>query len=80
MEETKKSLWTNGVLALISAPIFYGMGTMMYSFYQHQETLPKGFNTSSIVPYFILTEMPHLLVDYLLQQYSLQHNQQFHQV
>lgn len=58
MEETKKSLWTNGVLALISAPIFYGMGTMMYSFYQHQETLPKGFNTSSIVPYFILTEMP----------------------
>ena len=56
------------------------MGTMMYSFYQHQETLPKGFNTSSIVPYFILTEMPHLLVDYLLQQYSLQHNQQFHQV
>jgi len=39
MEETKKSLWTNGVLALISAPIFYGMGTMMYSFYQHQETL-----------------------------------------
>ena len=43
------------------------MGTMMYSFYQHQETLPKGFNTSSIVPYFILTEMPHLLVDYLLR-------------
>ena len=25
MDETKKSLWTNGVLALISAPIFYGM-------------------------------------------------------
>lgn len=58
MDETKKSLWTNGVLALISAPIFYGMGTMMYSFYQHEQVLPKGFNTSSIVPYFILTEMP----------------------
>lgn len=28
MDETKKSLWTNGVLALISAPIFYGMGTI----------------------------------------------------
>ena len=25
MDETKKSLWTNGVLALISAPIFYGI-------------------------------------------------------
>ncbi|MEJ7316936.1 sodium:solute symporter family transporter, partial [Staphylococcus epidermidis] len=34
------------------------MGTMMYSFYQHQDSLPKGFNTSSVVPYFILTEMP----------------------
>ena len=31
---------------------------MMYSFYQHQDSLPKGFNTSSVVPYFILTEMP----------------------
>lgn len=46
------------MLALISAPIFYGMGTMMYSFYKHSDTLPEGFNTSSVVPYFILTEMP----------------------
>lgn len=58
LKETNKSLWTNGVLALVSAPLFYGMGTMMYSFYQHTESLPKEFNTSSIVPYFILTEMP----------------------
>lgn len=58
IDETKKSLWINGILALISAPIFYGMGTMMYSFYKHSNTLPEGFNTSSVVPYFILTEMP----------------------
>lgn len=58
LKETNKSLWTNGILALVSAPLFYGMGTMMYSFYQHTESLPKDFNTSSIVPYFILTEMP----------------------
>ncbi|WP_210128188.1 sodium:solute symporter [Staphylococcus sp. GDX8P114P-2] len=58
LKETSKSLWTNGILALISAPIFYGMGTMLYSFYNHSSALPNGFNTSSIVPYFILTEMP----------------------
>jgi SSS family solute:Na+ symporter len=57
-KETVKSLWTNGVLVIISAPIFYGMGTMLYSFYRHADSLPKGFNTSSIVPYFVLTEMP----------------------
>lgn len=60
LKETNKSLWTNGILALISAPLFYGMGTMLYSFYTHEAVLPKGFNTSSVVPYFILTEMPPL--------------------
>lgn len=66
MSETKKSLWMNGVLALISAPLFYGMGTMLYSFYTHESALPEGFNTSSIVPYFILTEMPPFIVGLLI--------------
>ncbi|TGT92534.1 Na+/proline symporter, partial [bacterium M00.F.Ca.ET.163.01.1.1] len=64
--ETKKSLWTNGLLALISAPLFYGMGTMMYSFYSHESALPKDFNTSSVVPYFILTEMPPFVAGLLI--------------
>lgn len=58
IDETKKSLWINGLLALISAPIFYGMSTMMYSFYEHEAALPQDFNTSSVVPFFILTQMP----------------------
>lgn len=58
IDETKKSLWINGILALISAPIFYGMGTMMYSFYEHEAALSQDFNTSSVVPFFILTQMP----------------------
>jgi len=66
MKETKQSLWTNGILALISAPLFYGMGTMLYSFYSHESTLPEGFNTSSIVPYFILTEMPPFIAGLLI--------------
>lgn len=58
VKKTNKSLWTNGLLALITIPIFYGMGTVLYSFYTHTEALPEGFNTSAIVPYFIVTSLP----------------------
>jgi solute:Na+ symporter, SSS family len=57
-KETNKSLWTNGILALITIPIFYGMGTVLYSYYKNVEALPEGFNTSAIVPYFIVTSLP----------------------
>lgn len=58
VKDTNKSLWTNGVLALATIPIFYGMGTVLYSFYNHAEALPDGFNTSAVVPYFIVTSLP----------------------
>ncbi|MGN8647988.1 sodium:solute symporter [Gracilibacillus sp. HCP3S3_G5_1] len=58
IKETNKSLWTNGILALITIPIFFGMGTIFYSYYNHVEVLPDGFNTSAIVPYFIVTNLP----------------------
>lgn len=56
--ETNKSLWTNGALALITIPIFYGMGTMLYSYYSNSGGLPEEVNTSAIVPYFIVTTLP----------------------
>ncbi|MEF3331293.1 sodium:solute symporter [Oceanobacillus oncorhynchi] len=58
MKETNKSLWTNGALALITIPIFYGMGTMLYSYYSNSGGLPEEVNTSAIVPYFIVTTLP----------------------
>lgn len=58
IKETNKSLWTNGILALVTIPIFYGMGTVLYSYYSNVEALPDGFNTSAIVPYFIVTTLP----------------------
>ncbi|MCJ1779201.1 sodium:solute symporter [Mammaliicoccus sciuri] len=58
VSSTNKSLWTNGLLAFITIPIFYGMGTVLYSFYNNVTSLPEGFNTSAIVPYFILTQIP----------------------
>ncbi|MDC4186810.1 sodium:solute symporter [Loigolactobacillus coryniformis] len=58
MKEAAKSLWTNGFLALITIPIFYGMGTVLFSYYKHTVALPKNFNTSAIVPYFIVNVLP----------------------
>ncbi|GGJ59494.1 sodium:solute symporter family protein [Virgibacillus salexigens] len=58
IKETNRSLWTNGILALITIPIFYGMGTVLFSYYSNVEALPEGFNTSAIVPYFIVTTLP----------------------
>lgn len=58
IKETSRSLWTNGYLALLSIPIFFGMGTILYSYYSHVAVLPEGFNTSAILPYFIVTTLP----------------------
>lgn len=69
-EETNKSIWTNGLLAFITIPIFYGMGTVLYSFYKGAnavQSLPdfmnaavvgKAANTTALVPYFILSVLP----------------------
>ena len=55
---TRNSLITNGVLALITIPLFYGMGTMLYSYFKHSAPLPEGVNTSAIVPYFVVHVLP----------------------
>ncbi|MQS89195.1 sodium:solute symporter [Companilactobacillus mishanensis] len=57
-KETNKSLWTNGILALITIPLFFGMGTVLFSYYKNMGGLPQGFNTSALVPYFVITEIP----------------------
>lgn len=58
IQATKKSLIVNGILALVTIPLFYGMGTALYNFYEAKGGLPEGVNTSAVVPYFILSELP----------------------
>lgn len=58
LKETVKSLWITGILGIFTIPVFFGMGTILYSFYLHSATLPQGFNTSAIIPYFVITEFP----------------------
>ena len=58
-KETNKSLWINAKLAFLVIVTFYGMGTVMYIFYrQNPGLLPANFNIDSIVPYYIVHEMP----------------------
>ncbi|MFU2222394.1 sodium:solute symporter [Streptococcus pluranimalium] len=57
-KEAVQSLWTSGWLSLSAIPLFFGMGTVLYSFYTHTGQLPEDFNTSAIVPYFIVTQLP----------------------
>lgn len=58
VEATKRSLIVNGALALLTIPLFYGMGTALYNYYTSQGGLPEGVNTSAVVPYFIVTTLP----------------------
>lgn len=58
VEKTKQSLLVNGFLALFTIPLFYGMGTALFNYYEACGGLPDGVNTSAVVPYFILTVLP----------------------
>lgn len=60
IEESKKSLKTNAKLAFITIFIFYGMGTILYVYYNTTAAtaLPPQMIGDQLVPYFVLTEMP----------------------
>lgn len=51
------SLVVNGFLALLPIPLFYGIGTVLYSYHRHADALLADFNTSAIVPYFAVDVM-----------------------
>lgn len=57
-KETSRSLLINGILALVTIPLFYGMGTMLYSYFKNTTPLPDSVNTSAVVPYFIVHALP----------------------
>ncbi|WP_150466260.1 sodium:solute symporter [Francisella sp. SYW-9] len=59
IHQTNKAVYLNAKLAFCVIFIFFGMGTLLYIFYQQNSAiLPKGLNIDSIVPYFIVTQLP----------------------
>ncbi|UWD35298.1 sodium:solute symporter [Mycoplasma cottewii] len=65
-KEVKKGLWTNAILSLITIFLFYGMGSLLYAYYNQTLGLvgPKeiaknlGIQEGQIFPYFIVTVLP----------------------
>lgn len=57
-EASARGIWSYGILAAGTAPIFFGLGTALYVFYKnHPELLNPGRN-DEIVPWFIVQELP----------------------
>jgi SSS family transporter len=57
---TKRSIWFNGVLCLLSSIIFYGIGTALFTHYRTNPalmdvTMPKS---DSVFPLFMAAELP----------------------
>ncbi len=58
-KEAARSVWTNGLMAIPSAAIFFGLGTALWAFYRsHPERLSLGGRTDDVFPWFIAGEMP----------------------
>ena len=59
LKDTGKSLITNAWLGLLTIPLFYGMGTILYTFYMQQpELLPVGIKSDGVFPHFIVNQLP----------------------
>ena len=58
VKATKKSLWLNSFLALLTIPIFFGLGTILYIFYKDNPAEIPSENIGEILPYFIVQKLP----------------------
>lgn len=57
-KETIQSLMVPGILGVVVIPLFFGMGSIIYTYYANNGSLPADFNTGAIVPYFVLSQLP----------------------
>ncbi|MFI4861636.1 MAG: sodium/solute symporter [Phycisphaerales bacterium JB063] len=54
-----KSIWANGVMAVVGALLFFLIGTGLYAFYQsHPGKLDPTIQNDQVFPLFIATELP----------------------
>ncbi|MEM7310340.1 MAG: sodium/solute symporter [Planctomycetota bacterium] len=58
-EHARRSAWTNGLMAIPSAVVFYGLGTALWAFYrEHPERLAATGRADDVFPWFIAGELP----------------------
>ena len=54
-----QAIWTNALLAIPSAALFFAIGTALFVYYyQHPEALEPGQPTDAVFPVFIVQHMP----------------------
>jgi len=59
MEESKKSIWLNGLIAIPSGLLIFTMGTFLYVYFkEHPEFLTIGMQNDSVFPLFITNHLP----------------------
>lgn len=57
--QAKRAVWTNAVLSIPTAFLFFGLGTALWVFYrQHPELLDPTLQTDAILPLFIVERFP----------------------
>ena len=67
IKETSKAIYLNAKLAFLAGFLFFGMGTLLYIYYnQNLSLLPKNFNLDSVVPYFIVSEVPAGIAGFII--------------
>ncbi|HTQ59094.1 MAG TPA: sodium:solute symporter [Candidatus Solibacter sp.] len=65
-KDSRRALLTSGVIVLIQFTIFLLIGVLLYVFSQHTPLLAPGARTDSILPLFLVREMPSGLAGLLL--------------
>jgi SSS family solute:Na+ symporter len=65
--DAKRTVIVGGLIALPSPFLFFFFGSALYAFYQaHPERLAPGLPNDSIVPYFIVNELPPGVVGFII--------------
>ena len=57
-KEAAKSIWTTCILSVVTAPIFYFLGTALFVFYTNNPAELMPGLTDAIVPWFIAQQLP----------------------
>ncbi len=53
-----KSLWINALFTLPTIPIFFGIGTVLYVFYNNNPMVIPSEQVGEVLPYFVVQELP----------------------
>ncbi len=53
-----RGILTSAMMSLVSAPIFYGLGTAMYVFYKNNPELLSPGRNDEIIPWFTVQQLP----------------------